>query len=73
MIRQMVHSSTIAEVGYEDGKLEVQFKDSKGNLSSVYEYEGVPVALYHELLQAESKGSFLAHNIKGHYDFRKVE
>lgn len=53
-----VESSNVSAVGYEDGKLVVQFHNG-----DVWEYEGVDELEYREVLQADSVGSAI-HEIK---------
>lgn len=63
---QAVESSWLERVGYdrETGTLSVQMQNS----SDVYEYHGVPEAVYRELLDAESKGAYFATNIQNHFE-----
>jgi hypothetical protein len=58
-------SSAISHLGYNDERRElyVTFRDS-GN---AYAYLGVPRNEYDELLEAESKGHFVATRIKPRY------
>ena len=62
-----VESSNIARIGWEDDILEIEFLSG-----STYEYFNVPEDVYEELMNADSKGSYLAHNIKGVYSYRKI-
>ena len=41
------------------------------NSEDVYDYRGVPAAVYEELKKAESKGSYFVKNIKDKYEFTK--
>lgn len=70
MEMQHVQSSNIQAVGYDDAtfELHVQFKGS-----GTYIYHGVSRATYDEFIASESKGSFLARNIKGVYPATKKE
>jgi len=65
----IVQSSNIEAIGYaeESHTLAVQFKGRKGAAGSLYEYANVPVGVWHDFLQAVSKGSFFAANVKGVY------
>ena len=56
-----VESSVLARVAYDQQRaiLHVVFRDR-----AIYEYFGVPVELYRELLQAESKGGYFNHHIR---------
>lgn len=69
MRRQPVRSSNILSIGYEQETktLEVEFHSG-----DVYQYSGVPEAVYQALMQAASKGSYLHNHIKGRYPFRQV-
>ena len=69
MERQIVSSSNIASIGYDDttSTLEIEFLNE-----SVYHYYDVPHREYQSLMQAESHGKYLAANIKGKYRYSKV-
>jgi hypothetical protein len=69
MHRQPVVSSNLASVGYDADSmiLEVGFHNG-----SVYQYYSVPANVYQELMSASSHGSYLAHNVKGIYNYRRV-
>lgn len=69
MERQIVSSSNIASIGYDDttSTLEIEFLNG-----SVYHYYDVPRREYQGLMQAESHGKYLAANIKGKYRYSKV-
>ena len=62
-----VESSNIAAVGYEGNVLTVAFKNG-----SVYTYAGVPLTIYQSLLNAPSKGQYLAKEIKGKFPHTNV-
>ncbi|WP_141589877.1 KTSC domain-containing protein [Myxococcus sp. AB056] len=70
MHRVPVTSSNIRSIGYDSAVsvLEVEFNDF-----SVYVYSGVPLSLHASLMQANSKGAFLAKYIKGRFVYRRVE
>lgn len=67
--RQPVSSSTIASVGYDPDRhlLEIEFK--KGG---VYDYFGVPHALFDQLMAAASHGSFFHHHIRNQFQTERV-
>ncbi len=69
MIRTPVSSSNIASIGYDQKTqtLEVEFLKS-----GVYQYFDVPQAVYEEFIKAESKGKYLANQIKGNYRYARV-
>jgi len=60
--RQPVESSNIRSIGYENGKLEVEFHSGK-----VYQYDNVPPDLADRFVTSSSKGSFFARNIRPHF------
>lgn len=72
MVRIPVDSSNLLEVGWQDGTLEVAFKDKSGNLTSVYDYQDVSQSVFNDLLSADSKGKFFAQFVKTQYPFTKV-
>ena len=62
-------SSNVASIRYEDAQsiLEVTFHNG-----GTYQYYDVPSHVAAVFQAAESKGSFLATGIKGHYRYSKV-
>ncbi len=62
-----VNSSSIKAVGYEDGRLYVNFRSG-----SRYVYEDVPRKVYDDFRAASSLGRFFVHFIKGVYRGRKI-
>lgn len=62
-------SSNLQRFGFTEGQdvLSVQFKNG-----STYDYYKVPRAVYEEMKASNSKGQFLAHRIKGTFQFSKV-
>jgi hypothetical protein len=69
MIRTPVVSSNLASVGYDERArvLEIEFHGSR-----TYEYLDVPADYYTALLNAGSKGRFVARFIKGRFRYRHV-
>jgi len=69
MITHNVKSSNISTIGYDAIRrtLRVTFK---GGVS--YDYSKVSKELYTKFLGAESIGKFLAQNIKGKFEYKKV-
>ncbi|MBA4191326.1 MAG: KTSC domain-containing protein [Planctomycetaceae bacterium] len=68
----VVESSNVFSVGYRvsDKTLFVKFKSEKrGYEGSRYTYYDVPSDVYLALLNAPSKGKYLAANVKGKYSF----
>ncbi len=64
MRRSGVNSSSIAAIGYDSRRreLEIEFRSS-GN---VYRYFGVPMEEFTEFLGAESKGTYLNQIFRAH-------
>ena len=65
-----VNSSNIAAIGWSGSErcnLYVQYKSGH-----VYMYSGVMKNLYDQLMQAESKGKFIAQNIKPIFPYTKL-
>lgn len=69
MVNQMVLSSEIEWIGYEEKRSMLQVEFIVG---SVYQYEPVPETVYHDFLNAPSHGKFFESRIKDHYPFRKI-
>ena len=69
MDRILVNSSNIITVGYDRaaGVLEIEFQSGK-----IYQYMGVPEAVYQALMTASSKGEFFHDNILKEFDFAEV-
>jgi KTSC domain len=70
MQRQSVESSSLASVGYEEWTrtLEVEFRNG-----GVYRYLGVPAAVHHALMTADSRGAYLNTRIKPYYPYQRVQ
>jgi lysyl-tRNA synthetase, class II len=62
LARVTVDSSLMANMEYDDRRatLQVEFRDG-----SIYQYLDVPIQTYQDLLQAESKGAYFNHHIRG--------
>ena len=69
MLRQVVSSQIIESVGYdaELSLLEIQFRNGW-----IYEYGGVPVNVYRELMSAPSHGKYLKRHIVDIYETRRT-
>lgn len=69
MERVSVDSSNIASIGFDEDSstLEIEFHSG-----AVYQYFDVPFAVYDGLMEAASKGQYLAQFIKGKYRYVKV-
>ncbi|NNB94080.1 KTSC domain-containing protein [Corallococcus exiguus] len=70
MHRVPVTSKNIRSIGYDSATstLEIEFNDF-----SIYTYSGVPLSLHAGLMQATSKGSFLAKHVKGKFMHGKIK
>lgn len=64
------NSSNVASIGYNKTKeiLEVEFKGNK-----VYQYYGVTLEEYNDLMSSESKGKYLNSHIIPNKEVSKVE
>jgi hypothetical protein len=67
MERINVTSSNIRSIGFEEGVLEIEFKNG-----AVYQYYDVQEHIFDELMQADSQGKYLAQNIKGYFRYSRV-
>jgi len=70
MDRKPVSSSNIKAIGYneEENLLEIEFQTG-----AVYQYQGVNILLFNELMSASSIGSFFAKTIKYQFATNKIE
>jgi len=69
MERELVSSSTIVSVGYDQQSetLEIEFKGGM-----VYQYYNVPARIYEQLMESGSKGQFHSANIKNAFPYSRV-
>jgi hypothetical protein len=69
MDRAPVQSSNIRSVGYDSASrtLEVEF-----HTGSIYQYFGVPEAVYQTLMRAPSKGTYFHDHIRDRFSLRQV-
>ncbi|MEA3187773.1 MAG: hypothetical protein QOD99_1603 [Chthoniobacter sp.] len=65
-----VESEAINRIGYHHKTKTLQIQFHSGD---TYRYGKVPVALYNELLAAESKGRYFREHIRGRFDYWKIE
>ena len=67
--RKSVESSNLAGIGYNRSArvLEIEFRSG-----AVYRYREVPAEIYEGLLNAESKGGYFIRQIRGRYEFRRM-
>lgn len=70
MDRTPVTSSTVASIGYDaqTQTLEVEFTKE----GRIYQYFDVPKAVHNAFLASDSKGRFLASQIKGVYRYARL-
>ncbi len=64
-----VDSSSVEAIGYDAGSLELHVRFLKSG--DTYIYYGVEEWRYQELMQSDSKGSYLNGNIKTNYQYAK--
>jgi hypothetical protein len=64
-----VESTTLAMVGYDEAPELLQLEFCSG---AVYQYFGVPAAVYEGLLEAPSKGRYFNLSIRGRFAYRLV-
>lgn len=69
MINQMVLSSEIEWIGYEQKKNMLRVEFIAG---SIYQYEQVPETLFQAFLEAPSHGRFFDTQVKGRYPYRRI-
>ncbi|MCB9468393.1 MAG: KTSC domain-containing protein [Candidatus Obscuribacterales bacterium] len=67
MKRKSVSSSNLKSVGYEDGTLEIEFKNGR-----IYQYSDVPKEIYDELMTADSLGIYFNSEIRDEYDCERI-
>lgn len=69
MDRQLVASTNLASIGYDEPSetLEVEFSNG-----TVYQYYNIGAALFEQLMQATSKGQFLNAYIRNAYPYSRV-
>jgi hypothetical protein len=63
-------SSVVADFNYDSAKAILRVFYVSG---SVYDYFKVPEAVYEEMKESDSKGTFLNLHIKGTYSFKKIK
>jgi hypothetical protein len=68
--REPVESSAVAAIGYSKRlhALEIEFRDRL-----IYRYLEVPMAIYQQLMSADSKARYYNHNIRGKYHCLRVK
>lgn len=61
-------SSTILKVSYDTLLENLRVEFAQGT----YDFFGVPVEIYHEMIAAESVGKYFQANVKNKYDYMKL-
>jgi hypothetical protein len=69
MNRHPVSSSDIASIGYDSTSSQLEIEFRKGG---VYMYMNVQEAVYSQLMNSASKGSFFHQFIKEKYSYHKI-
>ena len=67
--RQPVISTNVAAVGYSRPLRALEIEFTRG---AVYRFLDVPMRVHQQLMAAQSKGRFIAENIRGKYRFVRV-
>ncbi len=69
MHRNHLNSSNVVSAGYDDATstLEIEFKNG-----GVYQYFGVPSAIYEDFKHANSHGGFFREQIRGVFRYARV-
>jgi hypothetical protein len=69
MNRDMVSSTNIVSVGYDQQSQTLEVEFSNG---SIYQYYNVGSTLYDSFMQAPSKGQFLSAYIRSAYPYSRI-
>ena len=64
-----VESTDLKAVRYDDDGLVLEIEFHSGG---VYQYYDVPEAIFHELLNSDSKGKYFHANIKNNYRYARI-
>jgi KTSC domain-containing protein len=67
--RATVSSSNVASIGYSRHLRALEIEFTRG---AIYRFLEVPPGIYRGLLAADSKGHYIAENIRGKYHFVRV-
>lgn len=65
-----LNSSQLKSVGYDQDEADLYIEFKTG---VVYRYSEVPETVYNKLKDSESQGSYFAANIKGHYEYKRLD
>ncbi len=66
MRRNNVHSTSIASIGYDPASFTLEIEFLGGEL---YQYFDVPVSVYLNFVNSESRGRFFNYHIKPYYRY----
>lgn len=69
MNRNLVASSNMASVGYDEAAQTLEIEFTNG---AIYQYYNVTAMLFEQLMQAPSKGQFLHVYIRNAYPYSRV-
>jgi hypothetical protein len=69
MLATAVESTTLATVGY-DATVQLLWLEFRSH--AVYCYLDVPAAVYHALLEADSKGAYFNRHIRGCFPYQRA-
>jgi hypothetical protein len=67
--RTPVQSTNVASVGYSRQLHALEIEFTRG---AIYRFLNVPPSVYRALMNAESKGHFIAEELRGQYEFVRV-
>jgi hypothetical protein len=70
MPRVDLQSTSLNAATYQD---QSAFLDLEFQSGAIYRYLGVPVQVYQELLQAESKGRYFNQHIRNRFPYTKID
>lgn len=65
-----VESSNIEAIGYDEARRTLRIKFKSGQS---FDYLGVPIGIYREMMGAESKGKYLTAHVKGRFNSQKLD
>lgn len=68
MLRRPIISNSIVNIGYDPNKLTLAIEFSEGG---IYHYYNVPVSVYLNFVNANSRGRFFNHHIKPYYSYHR--
>lgn len=68
MLRRPIISTSIANIGYDPNKLTLAIEFSEGE---IYHYYNVPVSVYLNFVNANSRGRFFNYHIKPYYNYHR--